>query len=239
MRLHELAYACPLYGAFTNFDKSIRKFRDETKPALNLNKRAHRQALLVWLNSWGCRHLAKHHHSMASNALLKWGRRYLDRLPHDGLRLVELPEPALDSAAAAYADLMGRRASMRLTDSRSIAVTFGPTAATKVLYALRPKAFPPWDDPIRKDLGYDGSRDSYRKFLSTIQKQILCLEEEAAQLGIKASEISTLVGRRKSSLPKLIDEYYWVTITKKCRPPTEKELESWMCWARGRRKLRE
>lgn len=231
MRLHELAYACPLYAAFTHFDKSIMEFRSVASPALDLGNAAHRKALLKWLNSWGCMHLAKHYHSMASNALLKWGRRCLDRLPHDGLGLVELPNTALDAAAEAYGDLKGRRASMRLTDSRSIDVTFGPTAAAKVLYALRPKAFPPWDDPIRKDLGYDGSPESYRKFLSSIRKNVRRLEEEAAHLGISSTDIPKLMRRPGSSIPKLVDEYYWVTITKACTPPTEEELERWASWA--------
>jgi hypothetical protein len=232
MKLFELAYACPLYAAFTDFDKSINRFRAETRPALDLGQPTHRKALLVWLNSWGCMHLATRYHSMASNALKKWGLRYLDRLPHDGLELVELPNHALDGAAEAYGDLKGRRASMRVGPSGPIPVAFGPTAAAKVLHALRPNAFPPWDDPIRTHLGYDGSRNSYGQFLSSVQKNIRRLEEEAAQLGVSATEIPALVRRENSSLTKLIDEFYWVTITKGCRPPTEEELGRWLHWAR-------
>ena len=233
MRLHELAYACSLYAAFTGFDRSVMVFRSVASPALDLGNAVHRKALLEWLNSWGCMSLAKHSHSMASNALLKWGRRCLDRLPHDGLGLVELPNTALDAAAEAYGDLKGRHASMRLTDSRSIAVTFGPTAAAKVLYALRPKAFPPWDDPIREKLGYDRSPESYRKFLGSVQEHVRRLEEEAAHLGISATDLPKLMKRPGSSITKLVDEYYWVTITKDCTPPTEEELERWTSWARG------
>lgn len=207
------------------------KFRSVASPALDLGNAVHRKALLEWLNSWGCMSLAKHWHPMASNALLRWGRRYLDRLPQDSLGLVELPEPALDAAAEAYGNLKGRRASMRLTGPRSIDVTFGPTASAKVLYALRPEAFPPWDDPIRKKLGYDGSPESYRKFLSSVQKDVRRLEEEAAHLGISSTDIPKLMTRPGSSLPKLVDEYHWVTITKACTPPTEDELERWASWA--------
>ena len=233
MKLHELAYACPLYAAFTDFDKSIIEFRRVASPALDLGNAEHRKALLKWLNSWGCMTLAKHSHSMASNALLKWGRRCLDRLPHDGLGLVELPNTALDAAAEAYGDLERRRASMRLTKSGPIAVTFGPTAAAKVLHALRPKAFPPWDDPIREKLGYDRSPESYRKFLGSVQEHVRRLEEEAAHLGISATDLPKLMKRPGSSIPKLVDEFYWVTITKECAPPTEDELERWASWARG------
>ena len=71
MRLHELACACPLYAAFTDFDKSIMEFRSVASPALDLGNAAHRKALLKWLNSWGCMHLAKHYHSMAPRALME------------------------------------------------------------------------------------------------------------------------------------------------------------------------
>jgi len=233
MRLHELAYACSLYDAFTDFDKSINEFRDTVSPAFDLSKPVHRKALLVWLNSWGIRHLSRRDHPMASKGLLEWGRRYLDRLPHDDLGLAELPDAALVEASEAYGDLERRRASMRLTKSGPIAVTFGPTAAAKVLHALRPKAFPPWDDPIRERLGYDRSPESYRKFLGSVQEHVRRLEEEAAHLGISATDLPKLMKRPGSSIPKLVDEFYWVTITKECAPPTEDELERWASWARG------
>ena len=233
MRLHELAYACSLYDAFTDFDKSINKFRDTVSPAFDLSKPVHRKALLVWLNSWGIRHLSRRDHPMASKGLLKWGRRCLDRLPHDDLGLAELPDAALVEASEAYGDLERRRASMRLTKSGPIAVTFGPTAAAKVLHALRPKAFPPWDDPIREKLGYDRSPESYRKFLGSVQEHVRRLEEEAAHLGISATDLPKLMKRPGSSIPKLVDEFYWVTITKECAPPTEDDLERWASWARG------
>jgi len=71
MKLHELAYACPLYAAFTDFDKSIIEFRRVASPALDLGNAAHRKALLKWLNSWGCRQFAKDYHPMASRALME------------------------------------------------------------------------------------------------------------------------------------------------------------------------
>lgn len=233
MRLHELAYACSLYDAFTDFDKSINEFRDTVSPAFDLSKPVHRKALLVWLNSWGIRHLSRRDHPMASKGLLEWGRRYLDRRPHDDLGLAELPDAALVEASEAYGDLERRRASMRLTKSGPIAVTFGPTAAAKILHAIRPKAFPPWDNPIRERLGYDRSPESYRKFLDSVQEHVRRLEEEASHLGISATDLPKLMKRPGSSIPKLVDEFYWVTITKECAPPTEDEREGWVSWAGG------
>ena len=48
--------------------------------------------------------------------------------------------------------------------------------------------------------------------------------------GHKLSELPTLVKRPRSTLVKLIDEYLWVTITNKCKAPTNQVLEQWMEW---------
>ena len=233
VRLHELAYACRLYAAFTDFDRSITEFRSVVGSALDLGIEMHRHALLRWLNSWGCRQFEKEDHPLASDELKKWADRYMVRLPLPHQDLAELSENALDAAAEAYGDLKGRRASARDRGSGSHPVTFGATGAAKVLYALQPEAFPPWDDPIRRHFCCDGSPDSYRQFLSSVREQVRALVQEADQLGIPASEIPKAVGRRDSSLPKLVDECFWVTITKNCASPSQEELECWLHWARG------
>jgi len=233
VRLHELAYACRLYAAFTDFDRSITEFRNVVGPALDLGTEIHRHALLRWLNSWGCRQFEKKDHPLASDELKEWAGRYMVRLPPPHQGLAELSEDALDEAAEAYGDLKGRRASARDRGSRSHPVTFGATGAAKGLYAFRPEALPPWDDPIRRHFCYDGSLGSYRQFLSSVQDQVRVLVQEADQFGIPASEIPKIVGRGDSSLPKLVDEYFWVTITKNCAPPSKEEFECWLRWARG------
>jgi hypothetical protein len=31
-------------------------------------------------------------------------------------------------------------------------------------------------------------------------------------------------------IPKLIDEYHWITITKRCTPPDKETLKKWIKW---------
>ena len=231
MKLYELAYACRLYASFTDFDISLKEFYRITNPALDLSNQVHGKALLVWLNSWGCRQFAKDYHSVAIKELADWSRHHRNQLPREGLGLVEVSDVALDAAAEAYGDLKGRKASMRHRNSQEHAVTFGPTGAAKVFYALRPNIFPPWDDPIREHFGYDGSSGSYRKFLAMVKEQISCLVEEAASFGIKTVDIPMSIGRSEASLPKLVDEYFWVTITSQCAPPSGEEIMQWARWA--------
>jgi hypothetical protein len=231
VRLFELAYTCPLYAAFTDFDKALKEFHRVTSPTFDLRIEAHRYALLVWLNSWGRRQFERGNHAMAAEELRNWAEEHVGRLPSPDQSLAQITDAELGWAAEDYSDLKRRPASVRDAGSRSSPVTFGPTGAAKVLYAVRPNVFPPWDDPIRKHLGYDGSPEAYRRFLDSVRQQVRQLEQEAVALGIAASEIPHLVGRPHSSLPKLVDEFYWVTITKRCLPPGQAELERWVRWA--------
>jgi hypothetical protein len=226
MRLYELAYSCRLYAAFTDFDRSIKKFREATSNGLDLNDPSHRLALLKWLNSWGCRQFAKSFHTTASENLKSWGKLYLDRLPSPGTSMIKLAPTTLNVAAEAYANLKDRLASIR----RAKSVTFGSTGASKVLAALRPNALPPWDDPIRKRLRYDGSPESYLRYLMTVQSQLRDIKAEAARCNIPLDEIPVVLGRPESSLPKLVDEYNWVTYTRGCVAPSIEELSRWINW---------
>ena len=58
------------------------------------------------------------------------------------------------------------------------------------------------------------------------------IEAEAAALGIAAEDIPKMLGRPTSSLPKMIDEYYWLTLTRGLAIPRPTELATWASWAR-------
>jgi hypothetical protein len=230
MRLHDLALACYLYSARSGFDIALNEFRRATRPRFDVMQPGHRNALLAWLNKWGCRHIAIEYHPMASRSLVKWAQNYEARLPSPRARLWEESDRRLDGATEAYGGLQRARAGLRSRGSKSWRVTFGPTAAAKALYALRPDFFPPWDDAIRKKFGYDGSAESFRHFLVRVQAEIRSLQAEAARFGIGIDEIPAALGRRESSLPKLIDEFYWVTASGEYKLPTAEELRLWARW---------
>ena len=110
-------------------------------------------------------------------------------------------------------------------------MTVGATGAAKVLHALRPTVLPPWDDPIRAALGHSASRDGYLAYLEGVRDHIRNLEHEAATFGIAPSDIARVLGRPASSLPKMIDEYYWVTLSRGLTPPDQTELARWQEWS--------
>ncbi len=155
----------------------------------------------------------------AARELGEWGSQWLPLLPKPGASLSKLKPRQLASPPTRTADVKERDASHRPTKSGGTAiVTVGATGAAKILHALRPKVLPPWDEPIRAALGLDGSRDSYLTYLVDVQRHVRDIEAEAAARGI--TNVPRVLGRPRSSLPKMIDEYYWITLTRRLVPPS-------------------
>src|SRR5690349_6566715 len=169
-----------------------------------------------WLRRWGCRHLRRDDNALASEALLEWADEWQAKLPAPGVTLDRLGDGALDALAAAYAALAEHPAGFRAGRRETIPVRFGATAAAKALYALRPDACPPWDEPIRAHFGWDGSAASYRAALERASAE---LAEAAASAGVAVAELPALIGRPESSPPRLVDEHDWLRITRGHEPP--------------------
>ncbi len=87
-------------------------------------------------------------------------------------------------------------------------MSFGETAAAKALFAIRPLAFPPWDEPIRAALGLGGDA-GYRSYLEQVAGALRGL---AARLEVPVSAVPAALGRPGSSPPKLVDEYLWMAV---------------------------
>ena len=232
MRLYELAYTCRLYAEFTNFDATYSQFLDSTKPAFDILNHLHRKGLLVWLNKWGCRQFALDFHDQASKNLKTWGQENLNCLPHAKASLLTLTDHDFVNAGILYVGLRDLQASVRKGKEKGYPVTFGPAGAAKTLFALQNQVFPPWDKSIRMYLGYDDSQESYIEYLRWVKIKLQEVVADAKGHGIAAGEIPKALGRPFYSLPKLIDEYNWVTITNGCKPPRLEDINNWWRWAR-------
>jgi hypothetical protein len=147
-----------LYEQATGYDVSLERLRGKTSSGLDPLIDEHAGLLLEWLRAWGCRHLSRASEVESREAIRTWASRWHDRLPGQGRHLVDLDRQELLDGATAYGELAAAAAAFRARKAGPVAVHFGPTAGAKALYAIRPNAFLPWDDPIRVALGLGGKR---------------------------------------------------------------------------------
>ncbi|BDV42758.1 hypothetical protein GURASL_16810 [Geotalea uraniireducens] len=230
MTLAELAFACHIYASMTDYDSSYCDFRSKIDDELDLTDADHRQALITWLNQWGCRQFSKECHGLASAQILQWYEDCREMLPMKGADLLSIAPYELESASEAYAKLTKMIACRKPRGERTVVVTVGPTGAAKILFALRPNVLVPWDEPIRAKFNYDSSEQSFYRFHMTIKEELSMLESQCKKLGVALKDLPQLLNRQHSTTPKLIDEFYWVTITRNCQFPGGSTLEKWINW---------
>jgi len=199
------------FAALVGDDRRTNELRAATGGRLDLSLLAHRNALLAWLRQWGCRHLRTADHARSSRALLAWWRRHASDLPAAGATLNGLGPRAFAKAGRAHADLAGRPAARRRHGDGEVDVTFGSTAAAKAMFALRPQAFPPWDEPMRAAFGWTGSDAAHYEAFLGMSKE--ALHGLARRTGVSVSGLPELLGRPESSPARIVDEYLWMRLT--------------------------
>jgi hypothetical protein len=230
MQLHELAFGCRIYGGLTGYDSSLTRLRKATGGEVDPLNLDHQRVLFKWLNKWGCRQFSTAHHAtVAAPSLVTWANDWLPTLPPVDAQLAELSAEQIDQIGLAYGALCRQLAGTRTLHSGATSdVEYGPVGTAKTLFALRPNICPPWDLYTLSKLGFDHSAASYSKY---VQRVLSDLQGVAAQASVGVSELPALIGRGDSTPPKLIDEYYWVTITRGFIPPKRDELANWLAWA--------
>jgi hypothetical protein len=230
MNLYELGFGCWVFGVLSGNDSRVTQLRQATGGQVDPHDPRHRKFLFEWLNKWGCRQFSKVHHvSIAGPSLDAWAERWLATLPADDVTLEAIGPAQIGVIISAYDDLRRQQAGMRTLPDGSIShVMYGPVGAAKTLFALRPNVCPPWDRYTLYALGLDQSGASYGKYL---QRVLSDLQAVSTQAGVEIAELPALVERANSTPPKLIDEYYWVTITRGFKPPPRETLDRWCAWA--------
>lgn len=207
----ELHAACSAYASSGNFDRSYAAFVKATGGAPNLAREDHRMALLKWLNAWGCRQFSLECHALASEELLCWNVEFIDKIPAPSMTLIDLPESSLPDIHDAYNSLCLKTASLRASRRGTFpsSIKFSETGASKILFALRPDIFLPWDRAIRENFIKARPCSSYVNFLWEAKTLALKIKTECERKGISLAALPALLGRPHSSIPKLLDEYNW------------------------------
>lgn len=214
MNLNELTEACKLYCTKTNFDDSYIDFIKSTNFSLDLTNPTHRQSLLTWLNRWACRQFAKKYHDAFSKLIVKWFIEYGHLLPDKNKNIWELNKDDYDNILLIYEKLKNIEASKRVSYSKESSVKVGATGASKILFALRPKLLIPWDGFMRDYFNEGDSGFAYTNYIKNASKLIKELEKECNINGFEITDLPSKINRSFSTLPKLIDEYNWVIITR-------------------------
>jgi hypothetical protein len=232
MKLGELAFTCRVFGLMSDYDSSYKEFIDFTRPIIDLNSNAHLMALLKWLNAWGCRQFAKEYHELAANKIKEWYGEFNQHLLPLDTTILTMTDENFKMVERVYAGLVVKTASYKkLPRERQAHIEIGPTGTAKILFALRPNALIPWDGAMREEFGLDGSSHSYGEYLRIVRNDLEEVSRECKRNGFELRDLPTKLGRPDSSITKLIDEYHWVIITRRCPAPSKEELKAWMDWS--------
>ena len=225
--LGRMAVAVLLFDSLTPYNASLAIFRSATGDSLDLAIQEHRRVLLKWLNDWGCRHLSVDQHDIASNSILKWYQADGASLFTNEKPLWDVDDGELEIAARAYGSLKDETGARRVRGGSKRKVHIGPTAASKVLFAIRPKALMPWDEAMRTSFDCDGSPESYFEYLIEIRNLTLHIGDLCKNKGFQIDDLPHKLGRPNSTVLALVNEYIWVTVTRKVELPSSETLTQW------------
>jgi len=225
--LCKLALASTMYDSLTPFNYSLGRLNEATGGSIDLANPEHRIALIKWLNDWGCRHLSESQHDVASNSILKWYQVDGASLFTNEKPLWDLGDGELEIAARVYGSLKDKTGARSIRRGRKLEVHIGPTAASKILFAIRPKALMPWDEAMRISFECDGSRESYFKYLIDIRNLTLHIGDLCRNKGFQIDDFPKKLGRSNSTVLALVNEYIWVTETRKVELPSSHTLARW------------
>lgn len=199
-------------------DSSPAALFSATGGAADLAVAGQRDELRRWLNRWACRlrYPQPGEPDVFSDSIAQWWASGGSGLPDDPV--AELSDADVGTLADSYADLAARPAALLTrrgapAGHRAIA----PTAASKILFALRPGTVPPWDAAIARATAGGTSRAHFARHLEAARAWAGAVQDEARSRGI--ADVPAYVGRPRSSLARVWDEWLYLTVTRGCRIP--------------------
>lgn len=212
MRLFDLKIACYIYNQITEYDDSYCELKKKHNE-LDFRKKDHIINLLDWLRKWGCRQFKKEDEYKSINSIYNWYESKKSLIPHFDIKILDYSfEGNKENIVDFFDDLSQRIACNRANKGK---VQIGVVGTAKILFALRPNLFAPWDNPIYKGLLLKGQGSGYVEYLIRIQSELRELNEDIESSKMKWEDLFSYLDKIHNSYPKLIDEYYWIKYTKK------------------------
>lgn len=218
INLLHLKIACYLYNQFTNYDDSYLELSKKYS-SLDLTKSIQIKALIEWLRAWRCRQFKVSDEKLSTESIMDWYTSKELKIPNTSQNLIEYDLTNNKGLIIEiFNDLSARKASTRQRGSYDVDICIGPVGTAKILFALRPNLFSPWDTPIYTKLQLAGDGSGYIDYLAKIQEALKSIKNEIKSTNTSWDKLFEYLEKKHNSYPKLIDEYYWVAITKKCDP---------------------
>lgn len=226
--LSKLAIAGLLFNSLTPYNASLSELRHATGNRLDLSIKEHCKAVVRWLNDWGCRHLSEDHHDTAADSITVWYKAASAKLLEEEKPLWQADDGELSAVSGAYASLRDKLGAWRIRDGERLKVRIGPTAASKILFAIRPKALMPWDEAMRTALKQERSLRTYLDYLLVVRDLTLHVDSLCRNQGFRLEDLPLRLGRPESTVIELMNEYIWVTATRQVELPSSEGLERWV-----------
>jgi len=222
MNLKELRITTYIYEQFSQYDENYFNLKDVD---FTFSNKEEVEKLYQFLRDWQCRQFKKPTSKKSLNAFLKWYLTYKLEFPSKNKSLLDLSDKKLLDFAPMFQSLMDCHASTRVSNKNDKVrvVSFGPVGAAKALFAIRKNAFAPWDnfiiDKLNELQSYPDapiSKDGigYSHYMIFVKRQLLSLAKEVNDI----QKLPKILNRPFSSLPKIIDEHLWVSITRGIDP---------------------
>jgi hypothetical protein len=196
------------FSQYAQAERSWAALRTATAPLLDPSRAAHRRALLAWLNAWGCRirYPRPGEPDVFDLGVARWWDRCHDAIPDADTSLAELTDEAITAVARCYAHLAATPVTVAERPR-----TLGPTAAAKLLHALRPRAVMPWDAAIAHQL--HGGRDAVA-FASHQQLGRDWARRLLAEAGTAETSLTSSFAQPARSLATMHDDYCYLRFTR-------------------------
>lgn len=201
----ELKKVCYLYSILTDSDKALKSFKQF--PNVNFKNDDHLKSLIIWLRKWGCRQFMK------DNKNGKWEagvRKKISLIKMYGKNrdILTLKQSDSDKINKVFNEIASIKSGKKIyKNGKESDVTIGPVGASKILFAYNADLYMPWDNPICDELEYSKDGKDYFKHLTKGQEFLRNIKIT------NINKLPKLIERKDSSLPKIYDEYLWVTIT--------------------------
>lgn len=209
MNLNNIRISSYLFGCLTNDDKVFHTCIGKHGTLDLLNKKEHLDALIIWLRKWGCRNLHRKGNETTSTNLKDWFIKHqstLNSIPTNLLdESIVLSKDEIISLFSSLEEVVA------VNKPKNKIIRIGPTASSKILFALRPNYFAIWDSNIRLKLDFlrnDGNE--YYEYLSKIYFMLNELNVECKMKSTNINEILETTERKHRFYPKIIEEYFFV-----------------------------